>query len=641
MNLALTFCWKEWRAQRGLLLAYLGLVFACLTLGFSLVPTHLWTNDGFGARALSWFVVAGVIGVVAFVAPNLVRSEFGTKDDQFVRRLPGALAPAFAGKLLFFVLTLLSLPLLGLAAGEVILTALGHDWDKLYVWDWRGEVNIEWSAVVVIAGGALLLAPWVWAIGTWLPGGRMALGGTLLFVLLVGVGVFAVLRQSPNIEHGLEWWHWLWAVPPTGFAIAALSWIRGRRGGGSLRSARFGLCGAAIVFVPPSAWLGVRAWHYHHPDLTQLADMNVLGISPDGSYALAYGNTMDSWCSVPIRIDLARGTAEQLSGINTYSSPSLLRPHRMVLSGRQRHWLFHDMAGERERELLDLATGNREPFTFDKNANRPLPTADQHRRIIAELKATTALRLPGNRPVWCDDGAVWTTNADGSDHRVLDVDTTTSISPAGHAVVVYGGRRRVVDLTSGATLVDDETDAYLVRDVLLSRLPGKSGSHWTETRDGQKKPCAPLQACRVLGLVDDDHVLAARTHYQHKKFAPTRLFLYRPSNGTETDLTLPPGASFLSLGVVAPFNRWGSLLARDPAGRLWLHCLNGGGRDQLLLVDVAKLQVTELASMSDNLQQMRLLDWPDANTAVLLDGARIVRLDLTTNARTQLFPRPE
>ncbi|MBL8755468.1 MAG: hypothetical protein JNK15_19365 [Planctomycetes bacterium] len=645
MNLVLTYCWKEWRAQRGMLLAYFGLVVACLTLGFSLVPTHLWTDEGFGAHALSWFVVAGVIGVVAFVTPNLVRSEFGAKDDQFVRRLPGALAPSFAGKLLFFGLALLALPLLGLAAGELVLTALGHDWDKLFVWDWRGEVNLEWSAVIVIAGGALLLAPWVWAIGTWLPGGRMALGGTLLFVLLVGVGVFAVLRQSPNIEKGLAWWHWLWAVPPTGLAIAGLSWIRGRRGGGALRSARVGLCAAAVAFTPPGAWLGVRAWHYHHPDLQQLGEIHVVGISPDGRFALAYGNEQPDWCGVPIRIDLDHGSATQLGSIHCYWSPSLLRPHRLAMSGQQRLWAFDDADGP--RELLDLQTGAREPLAFDTKANRPLPTAEQHRRIVAELQATTSLRLPGNRPVWCDDGAVWTTNDDGTARRVFEVDKNVAVSPAGHAVNLHlQGGTRIVDPATGTTLLEDATHSLLVRDVVLFVPRGMSIGQYYELRHGQKAECTALRGCTMLGLVDDDHVLAARVHKTARgRMAPTRLFLFRPADSTEIDLALPAEVHFASLQAIAPLHRWGSLLARDPAGRIWLHGAGTGkSRDinnVLLWLNPATKQVGTRPRFSDHGYQWNLLDWPDANSAVLLDGARIVRIDLTTNATTLLFPRPQ
>lgn len=221
MNLVPPFLWKEWRAQRGILVAYTLLVFTCLCLGLLLAPTHASFEEGFGAHALSWFVVAGVIGVVAFVAPSLVRAEFGPKDDQFVRRLPSALWPSLGGELLLLLLAMVSLPLLGLSVGEAFVTLRGHDWSGLFGWTWDGQVTLQWSLTVLGCGAAMLLVPWVWAIGTWMPGGRMALGGTALFLLLLGVAVFAVFRQCPGLQLRLAWQGWLSAMVPLGLAVAA------------------------------------------------------------------------------------------------------------------------------------------------------------------------------------------------------------------------------------------------------------------------------------------------------------------------------------------------------------------------------------------------------------------------------------
>ena len=157
MSLALNYCWKEWRAQRGLLVAYTLLVFACLCLGLYLAPRHYWFDDAFGVHALSWFVAAGVIGVVAFVVPGLVRAEFASKADQFVRRLPGALWPAFWGKLLFLVLALLLMPLLGLLAGELFVTSLNQSWEGLFQWQWDGSVTWIMPTVIYYCAPALLL----------------------------------------------------------------------------------------------------------------------------------------------------------------------------------------------------------------------------------------------------------------------------------------------------------------------------------------------------------------------------------------------------------------------------------------------------------------------------------------------------
>ena len=209
MNLALNYCWKEWRAQRGRLLAYTLLAFTCLCIGVSLMPSDWWLESGFGTHALTWFVAAGILGVVAFVVPSLVRSEFTSNDDQFVCRLPNALLSAFAGKSLFLVLVAISLPLLGLVVGELFLLALGYEWDSILLWQWDGQIFRNVPSTIFLCGAAVLLLPWIWAVGTWLPGGRLALLGTVLLGLLIErasklqLQHLGCIRQFQVREHAL------------------------------------------------------------------------------------------------------------------------------------------------------------------------------------------------------------------------------------------------------------------------------------------------------------------------------------------------------------------------------------------------------------------------------------------------------
>ena len=238
MNLVLTYCWREWRAQRAMLAGFFGLGIAALCLVFTLVPEHYWLDDGRRALALSWFVVLGGIGVLGFVAPALVRSEFGSKGDQFVRRMPGALRASFGGKLLFLTLTALALPLLGLAAGELFLTANGKGWHDLFRWTFAGDVVFDLPWPVLWISVAALLIPWVWAIGTWLPNGRMALGGALVFWLVLGLLVRGALHFSPGLQPGLVYEPWVAFASVFGFVAAFASWVVGRHGGGALRSLR-------------------------------------------------------------------------------------------------------------------------------------------------------------------------------------------------------------------------------------------------------------------------------------------------------------------------------------------------------------------------------------------------------------------
>lgn len=641
MNLALVHLWKEWRAQRGILVAYTLLILASLCIGLSIAPTHYWLEEDFGVHALTWFVTAGVIGVVAFVAPGLVRSEFTAKDDQFVRRLPGALWPATWGKLLFLLLAALLLPLLSLLVGELFVTWRGGNWDRLFRWSWAGDVTLQWPQLVVAGGLALLLAPWVWAIGTWLPKGRMALGGTILFGLVLSLSVAAVLRQSPRIELGIAWQPWLWLVAPLGLLVAAVSFGVGRRGGGPLRSARLGLCVTGLGLLPPGAWFAERAWSYHHPDPQQFADLRVTGLSPDGRYALASGNVLENWCHLPFRIDLQTGTAEQLGGLYLSLSPNLVRPYEMTMSGTQRHW--HRWDHQDSHAVFDLVSGASTPIEFDRNANTPglaRPIADA---VASEVRRTTPFRLPGNRPVWAADGWLVTDDAAGGIRRVLEVPRPGSVRAAGHGVMLSGpSHQDLVDLATGQTLAKQIGWGFLVRDVLLFRGAGTRNTAWQEQRAGVRLPVEGLRGAKVLGLLDDDRVLVVHERAS-RHAAPARLYSYRPADGEVVDFAVPAELPFASVQAETPLLRQASLLPRDPGGRIWLRCCDNDAetfaRFDPAAGELAMLPATHLPRAQRWFY--RLLAWPAADRAVLQAGTRIVQVDLATGRSEVLFPRAD
>src|SRR5689334_5064264 len=157
MSQVLAWCWKEWRAQHGLLGSYAFLVFASLCCVFGMVPEEFWQRPG-GPHVLGWFFAAGVIGVVCFAVPHLVRSEYAVKEDTFVRRLPGALLPSFLGKLLFLLLVAAALPVIGLAAGELFLTALGRTWSELFLDTGNAyrDVRVDWPDTMVYAAWSMV-----------------------------------------------------------------------------------------------------------------------------------------------------------------------------------------------------------------------------------------------------------------------------------------------------------------------------------------------------------------------------------------------------------------------------------------------------------------------------------------------------
>ena len=641
MNLTLTWCWREWRSQRAVLLAYTLLGLASLCLVFLLVPETWWHEQGKRALALSWFFAIGVVGVVAFAAPALVRNEFGSKGDQFVRRLPGALGPSFRGKLLFLGLAALALPLVCLLAGEGFLLAIGQPWHDLFLWEHNGDVSFQWPWPAVVVGQAALLTTWVWAIGTWLPGGRMALGGTILFALVLGVGVFAVLRQSPRLEQVIAWQDWLWLVPPFGLGVAAVSWVWGRRGGGPLRSALRGLAATAVGLLPPSAWLGVHVWDYHHPDLQRLRGLRVVGHTDGANVLLAEGAAHREYYGVPVRIDLRTGAATQLGPVGCALTPELLPPYTTWLNGGYRHWQIVRLTswtGERlERDLLDLATGQRRPLAWDAEQQVPVLPNDVAAAVAAEQQLLSPLRAPGDRRVWFDGNDVCFAGDAGAVERVRWQGPLPRLVRAlGHGFVGYfpKGAEQSFDLVGRQQRTHQPKDRWFVGGRRVRAANAQEDGTWLQVvGDGPATPIAGLAGARVLGLFDDDHLLCMR----RRNGAATQLFLWHVHDEVRHDLALPPG---LPLGAwVQPAyvgQPWTSLLARDPAGRLWLRVHNNGER--FVLLDATTRRLWELPP-GIKTQGAQLFAWPDAQTALVCSGDVVLRVDVATGRATQLYPR--
>ena len=643
MNLVLTYCWREWRAQRALLTGFVGLGIAALCLVFTLVPEHFWLDDGRRALALSWFVVLGGIGVLAFVAPTLVRSEYGQKGDQFVRRMPGALRASFGGKLLFLLLATIALPLLGLAAGELFLTANGKGWHDLFRWTFAGDVvlDVPWPAIWIAL--ALLLVPWVWAIGTWLPNGRMALGAVLVFWLVLGVGVRAALGFSPGLLPQLAYEPWIAAASALGFVVAFVSWTVGRRGGGALRSARCGLLATSLGLLPPLLWLGERAYDYHHPDPQQVAKLEVTGISPDHRFVLARLQSQASYqYKLPFRIDLQDGSATQLHGVGLDLRPDLLRPTTFMLSGEARYFGGYECSLWPERlcgyRVYDLQAGT---WLASAQGSDPQAMRAEALRVVSTQLTPQdhgpALFAPGGVRAWFDGDELCFAPPSGGIERVRwNGELPVTLRARGHGFVAWGKREQWFDLTTRTAMrPDDERDqVFFVRGTQLLQRHRRGGV-WLRRDPGSDAfvEVAALANADLLGLVDDERVLCARRS-KHS----CELFVWRPTDGAVQSIAMPGPSGLRSLGVAAPMRQQGSLLPRAPDGSLWLTVVDPN-RDgvHFLRWDPATTAATALPFASSE-RYVLLLAWPDPHTVLVQEGLTIRRIDLATGARTQLFP---
>jgi hypothetical protein len=644
MNLVLTYCWREWRAQRALLGGFVGIGLAALCLAFTLAPETFWQERGQRAFALAWFVVLGGGSVIAFAAPQLVRSEFGSKGDQFVRRMPGALRASFRGKLLFLVLAAVALPLLGLVVGQVFLAACGLGPADVFRSDYAGDVFFDWQWPVVWLGYGALLIPWVWAIGTWLPNGRMALGGTILFVLLLGLAVVPVLRQCPGLEKSLAYGRWCAVVPLLGVAVAAVSWIRGRHGGGAVRSARCGLLATACALVPPGAWLGKAAYDYHHPDPQHLGRFETYALTPDLQFALVQGAGHEEHTgSVPFRVDLRDGKAQQLGGVWLGLFAEVALPSALGPMAVSRYFGACDVDPWSERvfryRVLDLVRGT---WVLQHDGDDPMAVrrlAQQHLPEVTGRGRSSLLRAPGDVPVWFENEDLCFQVAIDRVERVRwDGELPVSFLAVGHGFSAAGGREGWFDLTT-RTFVPPTAGrdvAWFVGGVQLWQRSLRRNA-WERRDPGSAEfvVVPELAHADVLGLLDDRRVLARRIADKQPE-----LFTWNAATGAVEVLPLPFPIGQRSLGVLAPLYQRGSLLPRDPAGRLWLMTPKPPqhGHDLLLRFDPTTRMWERLPIPTDD-PAFRLLAWPDANSALVQQHDGIDRVDLNTGAHTRLFPR--
>jgi hypothetical protein len=201
-----------------------------------------------------------------------------------------------------------------------------------------------------------------------------------------------------------------------------------------------------------------------------------------------------------------------------------------------------------------------------------------------------------------------------------------------------GDRSVLFDLTRRALVeLPKWGSGWFVRGrVAYQHVTGGGHRAWSLVDADGEHPVDALRGCHVQGLADDDHLLCAWS----AKNKPMRLFLLRVADLTTTDVPLPPGLppGAATFGAVGPLHGWGSLLPRDPAGRIWLTV--GNGTDGVWLrLDPASRAVEAVLPYDRRGDSPTLLGWPDAYTVLLRDGATIQRVNVATGARTQLFPR--
>jgi hypothetical protein len=224
-------------------------------------------------------------------------------------------------------------------------------------------------------------------------------------------------------------------------------------------------------------------------------------------------------------------------------------------------------------------------------------------------------------------------------------------------------RNELYDLTRRAFVAPPETTraGTCVGGLWLLRLddaPSFGSWHLHDPGRGETAECAELRGCALVGLWDDEEVVAVRRTRQAGGSGPADdVFTFRPADRRSTPIRLPAELPASARRAVdRDGNAWqGTCLLewrgtklrsehgmRDGRGRLWLAFTVRGmasGWSALLAVDPA----TRIASLV-TAGWHEVVAFPDADSVLLLEGTsrardRIVRLDYERGQRTVLFPR--
>jgi hypothetical protein len=625
MNTFTAFFWKEWRNQRALLASYLSLAFLAFAAAWPLLPHGALVAQHEDEYGVGLFVIAALVGIVAFAAPQCVRGEIHGKDDMFLRRMPGALRAAFGAKMTFLALAgTIALPL-GLLVGELALLLRGHAAVSLQsLSDYGPELNR------ILAIG-LVSIPWVFAFALCLPSGRMAVGATAVFALIVMAALTAVYTSHPGLllTHGL-YGHLPW-VGVVGLAVGYLACAHGRRGGGAWRATQFAAPACIVGFLPQVAILVAGVIEYRAVRPTSPGSAYSKAVSADGRFALAITKNRPQWPDVPWRVDLATGTAEPLAepGVLVVPEGGWGRtPQERDL------WIVHGATPF----LFSLATGSRWQLAHDSSGDVIVPD-DVRAAAGADLRALLPMRRADGRRVWLAAGAVELEEVDG---RVTSVPWRRPFMPqqAGDAIMSSANgktvafdfeRRAEVELPSSV----EPWSRFVVvegRWLLAPAAAGEKGAQWRtfDPATGHVAPCSGLTRLdHIVDVLGPGEVLLARRALNQ----PSRLFVWHAVDATVTELSMPAELR----DSKRPW--WvGSEYSRDRQHRLWVRASGGGKTEIMLLAVDPHTHTVDLMVHSPLLLEVRC--FPDDHTLIAdEDCNRIVRIDLVTKARTVLFPR--
>jgi hypothetical protein len=585
------YLWKEWREQR----ATLGVLAAVLLAGVAAVVLALPGELASDPLAFQGAVALSVLATVMSIGADLLARERAGAGLGFLERLPAGLGTAFRAKLVFFTLALAAAALYGALLATAAALVCAGEWP-------HGVLDAPWWLALLIG-----VSLWVFAVSAWVPASALTFpGALLLLVVLAWPAVLAVKGDAlfrPTPLEGLAFAALCLVGAPTS---AWAAFVFGSRLGRSrFRAALAGLVVALVFFAPAWAWAGGRYASLKNAPFEVLTGW----VGPNGRYAFLdlvrkppHGIAKDAERTTALVVDLESGAWKFAGDVDASG----------FVQRSDRHGLSREDEARAPLELMRSysALAASEGIAFDPLTARALTREEEQASLIpgigprdfglSEPLASYQVRRAGlgHRLRYKDGRRFRELYRDVDGRRVIDAATFES-AEAGRAL--YWIRVR-----SGCWLA-------------------RTGNRWValDPATGEHRPLEHVGPDEQVGpLLDDGRVVLV---------APAGMALLDPDSGERTALRLLGDPRFelrmLSDGAGDP---WSALPSTAPCVVL----VSGKQELRWALLD-ARTGTLELASSVDGLPRAL---WTSPPVVIVLeDYQRIVRLDLRTGAREQLF----
>jgi hypothetical protein len=285
------YLWKESRDGRALLVGIPAAMTVAIALAGIFMPARAIRDPFFPQIAAVGTFVLGLLAI----ASELIPGETRRGKMSFLLRQPAGLGTAYLAKVIYLLTALILLTafsyviasVVAFTRGAVIALPTGDLASDLWRLAWNPSPGLLLAAVAGVAGWTFLVSSWLPRGSLSVPAAALALGifGVPLYLLYTGVpGIGPNTPLTPCITFRTIL---LFALGPAPFAIAWISFVRGRRfSRGPWSGAWRGLIAMLVLAMPAWAFgaYEVKDWVSLDPASPRLRIEDVR-VGKDGRFA--------------------------------------------------------------------------------------------------------------------------------------------------------------------------------------------------------------------------------------------------------------------------------------------------------------------------------------------------------------------